>query len=42
MNLWWSSLNTRERLILIAAGLLVSMLLVDSFLIEEYRVKNEA
>ena len=42
MNQWWSNLNTRERLILIAASLLVSVLLIDSFVVEEIRIKNQA
>jgi len=42
MNQWWSNLNTRERLILIAASLVITVLLVDSFLVEQVRVKNQA
>jgi type II secretory pathway component PulM len=41
MNQWWGNLNTRERLILLVAGLIGIIIVLDSLVIEEYRVKNE-
>jgi len=41
MRTWWQNLNIRERIILYVAGLVVLFILLDSFVIQQYSLKNQ-
>ena len=41
MKIWWDSLNLREQLLLSVVALIVLFVLVDTLLLEQYRIKNQ-
>lgn len=41
MKTWWNNLMLRERLIFSVAGLIALILLLDTLVIEEYRIKTQ-